>query len=178
MHFARHGPAGGVARFGRVADEPGDRDGERSDLTPVELRAWRGLIEITPLLRLRLDQLLTADSGLTGSDYPVLVALHERGDRAVRSTELADLIGWEQSRLSHHLARMERRGLIRRTRHPADNRGAEVHLTDDGRATFLRAAEGHSRAVREHFADVLTVPQLESLAEVMEALKHHLDTVT
>jgi hypothetical protein len=29
--------------------------------------------------------------------------------------------------------------------------------------------------VREHFADVLTVPQLESLAEIMEALRRRLD---
>jgi len=143
-------------------------------LDPVELRAWRGLIETTPLLRRRLDQLLMADSGLTGSDYPVLVTLHERGDRPCRSTELAELIGWEQSRLSHHLARMERRGLIRRVRHHADNRVAEVHLTDEGRAVFLNAAKGHSRAVREHFADVLTVPQLEALAEIMETLQRHL----
>ncbi|MGJ6965395.1 MarR family winged helix-turn-helix transcriptional regulator [Streptosporangium sp. G11] len=153
-----------------------DEAAEPGSLNPVELRAWRGLIEITPLLRQRLDQLLMADSGLSGSDYPVLVTLHERGERTVRSTELADLIGWEQSRLSHHLARMERRGLIRRSRHQADNRVAEVHLTDEGRAAFLRAAKGHSRAVRTHFADVLTVPQLEALAEIMEALKCHLDS--
>src|SRR5690349_17856311 len=99
-------------------------DGE---LNPLELRAWRDLIETTALLRYRSDRQLMADSGLSGSDYPVLVTLHERGDRPVRSTELATLIGWEQSRLSHHLARMERRGLIRRQTHGADNRGSEVH---------------------------------------------------
>jgi len=151
------------------------RAADPGSLDPVELRAWRALIEVTPLLRLRLDRQLTADSGLTGSDYPVLVALHERGERAIRSTELAEIIGWEQSRVSHHLARMERRGLVRRTRHPTDNRGADVHLTDEGRVTFLRAAKGHSRAVREHFADVLSVAQLQSLAEIMETLKQHLD---
>jgi DNA-binding MarR family transcriptional regulator len=155
-----------------VADETADA----GRLDPLELRAWRGLIEITPLLRRRLDQLLTADSGLSGSDYPVLVALHERADRAVRSTELADLIGWEQSRLSHHLARMERRGLIRRSRPEADSRVAEVHLTEEGRARYLSAATGHSRAVRTYFADVLTAPQLEALAEAMEAIKHRLDS--
>jgi DNA-binding MarR family transcriptional regulator len=153
-----------------------DETAEPGRLDPVELRAWRGLIETTPLLQRRLDQMLTADSGLTGSDYPVLVALHERGDRTVRSTELADLVGWEQSRLSHHLARMERRGLIRRCRHEADSRVAEVHLTEQGRALFLNAARGHSQAVRTHFADVLTVPQLEMLAEIMDTIKRHLDS--
>lgn len=144
-------------------------------LNPVELRAWRGLIETTPLLRQRLDRLLMADSGLSGSDYPVLVTLFERGDRPVRSTELADLIGWEQSRLSHHLRRMERRGLIRRATLEADNRVAEVHLTDQGRKGYLDATRAHSRAVRSHFADVLTTRQQESLIEIMETLRRHLD---
>lgn len=138
-------------------------------LDPLELRAWRALIETTALLRHRSDRRLTADSGLSGSDYPVLVTLHERGDEPVRSTELADLIGWEQSRLSHHLGRMERRGLIRRQAHRADSRGSEVHLTPEGREIFLRAAKAHSLAVRRLFADALTAAQLEALAEVMES---------
>jgi DNA-binding MarR family transcriptional regulator len=120
-------------------------------------------------------RLLMADSGLSGSDYPVLVTLYERGDHTVRSTELADLIGWEQSRLSHHLARMERRGLIRRITHKADNRVAEVHLTDQGRDIYLGATIAHSQAVRTHFADVLTVQQIEALIEAMDALRRHLD---
>jgi DNA-binding MarR family transcriptional regulator len=151
-------------------------DAEPGNLSPAELRAWRGLIEVTPLLRQHLDRLLMADSGLSGSDYPVLVSLYEHGDRPVRSTELADLVGWEQSRMSHHLARMERRGLIRRGRHRADNRVAEVHLTATGRDTFLRAAKGHSRAVRAHFADLLTPAQLDALAEIMDVLRKNLDT--
>jgi DNA-binding MarR family transcriptional regulator len=147
-------------------------------LNPLELRAWRGLIETTALLRYRSDRQLMADCGLSGSDYPVLVTLHERGDEPVRSTELAELIGWEQSRLSHHLARMERRGLIRRRPHRSDSRGSEVHLTETGRATFLAAAKAHSRAVRVLFADALSPAQLAAVAEAMETLRDHLTEPT
>jgi DNA-binding MarR family transcriptional regulator len=143
-------------------------------LNPLELRAWRGLIETTALLRLRSDRLLFADSGLSGSDYPVLVTLYEAGGQPIRSTELAARIGWEQSRLSHQLSRMERRDLIRRYQHRLDNRGSDIHLTDLGRSTYLGATKAHSRAVRTHFADVLTVAQLEALADVMETLARHL----
>lgn len=160
-----------VARFGSV--EPVEAgDGDRLD--PLQLRAWRGIIETTALLRHRSDQLLLADSGLSGSDYPVLVTLYELGDEVLRSTELAARIGWEQSRLSHHLARMERRGLVQRRRHGTDNRGWEVLLTEQGRDRYLAATRAHSRAVREHFADVLTARQLEALADAMEALARHL----
>ncbi|WP_035855968.1 MarR family winged helix-turn-helix transcriptional regulator [Cryptosporangium arvum] len=144
-------------------------------LNPLELRAWRGLIETTALLRYRSDRLLMEDSGLSGSDYPILVTLHERGDEPVRSVELAGLIGWEQSRLSHQLARMERRGLIRRQTHRADSRGSEVHLTAEGRTVFLAAAAAHSRAVRTLFADVLDDRQLEALADAMETVRRHLE---
>ena len=149
-------------------------DGRDGALDPLELRAWRGLIETTALLRRRSDQLLSADSGLSGSDYTVLVTLHELGDGTIRSTELAERIGWEQSRLSHHLGRMERRGLLGRRRHEADNRGSEVFITDEGRTVFLAAATGHSQTVRTHFADVLTRTQLEALADAMDALAQHL----
>jgi DNA-binding MarR family transcriptional regulator len=152
-----------------------DAAADRGRLTAEELRAWRGLVETSARLRHRLDRLLLADSGLSGSDYPVLVSLHEAGV-PLRSSELADRIGWERSRLSHHLARMERRGLVGRTPHAGDQRGSEVSLTPAGRSTFLAATAGHSAAVRAHFADVLTPEQLTSLAQIMETLQHHLDT--
>ena len=157
--------------FQTMEVQPGREDGH---LDALELRAWRGLIETTALLRQRSDRLLLADSGLSGSDYPVLVTLHELGGATIRSTELAERIGWEQSRLSHHLARMERRGLISRSRHQADNRGSEVHLTSQGRDHYLAAAQAHSRVVKTHFAAVLSERQLEALADVMDTLAHHL----
>lgn len=151
-----------------------EREREAGSLNSLELRAWRGLIETTALLRQRCDRLLLADSGLSGSDYPVLVTLYELGDQTVRSTELAQRIGWEQSRLSHQLGRMERRGLIQRRLHQADNRGSEVQLTAQGRDTYLGATKAHSHAVRVHFADVLTGPQLEAVADAMDTLARHL----
>jgi DNA-binding MarR family transcriptional regulator len=154
------------------------RHGLNAGLNSVQLRAWRGLIETSALLRHRLDQLLLADSGLSGSDYPILVTLHEVDTPTLRVSDLADRIGWENSRLSHQLARMERRGLIRRTPHASDRRGSEVGLTTQGRATYLAATTAHSRAVGTHFADVLTDRQLRQLGEIMETLDRHLKATT
>jgi DNA-binding MarR family transcriptional regulator len=147
-------------------------DGGR--LGPEALRAWRGLIETSALLRHRLDQLLLADSGLSGSDYPILVTLHEADTPTLRSSELASRIGWERSRLSHQLGRMQRRGVIDRTPHHEDSRGWEVGLTDSGRATYLRATSAHSRAVRANFADLLSAEQLSQLGDIMHVIERHL----
>ena len=48
---------------------------------------------------------------------------------------------------SHHLGRMERRGLIRREDCAADSRGAEIIITDEGAEAFHRAALPHLRRV-------------------------------
>jgi hypothetical protein len=73
----------------------------------------------------------------------------------MRSSELAASIDWQRSRLSHHLSRMERRGLIRREDCATDNRGAEVLLTQDGAQLFRGATAPHMRAIKKRFADAL-----------------------
>lgn len=145
-------------------------------LTPSELRAWRALIETTGRLRHRLDALLLADSGLSGSDYPILLALHEADTPRLRASQLADRIGWERSRLSHQLRRMERRGLLKRTVDEDDSRGANVSLTRAGERAFLGATVAHSDAVRTHFVAALSDRQLRQLIEIMDTLAAHLET--
>src|SRR3954466_15817757 len=80
-------------------------------LTDDEQRAWRGLIQMTSRLDARLNRELQQSSGLSLADYDVLVLLTEAADGRLRVFEIADDLHWEQSRLSHHLAPMERRAL-------------------------------------------------------------------
>ena len=47
-----------------------------------------------------------ADAGLSLPDFDVLVQLTEADDGRLRVSELARALGWERSRLSHHVARM------------------------------------------------------------------------
>jgi DNA-binding MarR family transcriptional regulator len=104
----------------------------------------------------------------------VLLALREANGARLRSSELAATIDWERSRLSHHLGRMERRGLIRRDDCATDSRGAEISLTPSGAAAFRRASAPHLRAIKQYFVDGLTPEQLEALASVLQALQRHL----
>jgi DNA-binding MarR family transcriptional regulator len=104
----------------------------------------------------------------------VLLALHEANGARLRSSELATTVDWERSRLSHHLGRMERRGLIRRDDCATDSRGAEVSLTSSGATAFRRASAPHLRAIKRYFVDALTPEQLEALAHVVQALQRHL----
>jgi len=147
---------------------------KRRSPTSAELAVWRSFVETTDDLRTALASRLQSESGVSPGDYAVLLALVEARGRTPRSSELAAAIGWERSRLSHHLGRMERRGLVRRDEHPTDNRGAEVGVTPAGEAAFRAASAPHLRAIRELFVDALTPAQLAAAGEIAEALHAHL----
>jgi DNA-binding MarR family transcriptional regulator len=143
-------------------------------MTSGELATWRALVDTTAELRKILGAQLLRETGLSPGDYQVLLALREAPGRRLRSSELAAAIDWERSRLSHHLGRMERRGLVRRDDCATDSRGAVVSLTDDGAGKFRAATAPHVRAIKKHFADALTAEQFDALADILQALQHHL----
>ncbi len=144
-------------------------------LTREELRVWRNYIETADALRTRLAGRLQSESSLSSGDYQVLLTLSEADQRALRSSELAELIGWQRSRLSHHLGRMEKRGLVRRTPCADDVHGIDVLLTDSGAEAFRRGSVPHLHAVHELFIDALSPEQLAQVDEVTAALRRHLD---
>ena len=147
----------------------------RQRMTSAELRVWRSLIDTTAELRRVLSAQLQ-ESCLSPADYQVLLALSEADGRRLRSSQLADAIDWERSRLSHHLGRMERRGLVRREACATDNRGAVVSLTPDGADVFRRVSGPHLRAIKKHFADALTLDQIDQLGAILDSVRRHLDT--
>src|SRR3954451_5284374 len=147
---------------------------DRRRMTSAELAVWRSLIDTTTELRRRLATRLAAESGLSTGDYAVLLALSEAPGRRLRSSELAGAIDWERSRLSHHLGRMEKRGLIQRVECATDSRGAEVVLTAEGAEIFRGATAPHLRAIKQHFADALSPDQFDALDDVLRTLHLHL----
>jgi DNA-binding MarR family transcriptional regulator len=142
----------------------------RRSLTSTELRVWRDFIETVQALSLRLDGRLLSESSLSQGDYQVLLALSEADGHRMRPSELAAVIGWERSRLSHHLGRMEKRGLI-----GPGGRRAEVVLAAHGSDCFRRATIPHLRAVRELFVDALSPEQLAAADDIAGTLRRHLD---
>jgi DNA-binding MarR family transcriptional regulator len=134
-----------------------------------EQRAWRGLITLWTQLSAELGRRMAADSELSMSDFAVLVALTDECEARVRAFELADALQWEKSRLSHHLSRMEKRGLITRDGCTEDGRGQVVVVTAAGKRAIAAAAPAHVEAVRELFLDALTPDQVEALAGIAEA---------
>lgn len=149
--------------------------GERRRVFPSaeELRIWQDFIETTEALRSELSSRLHSESSLSPGDYAALLALREAEGR-LRPSELAARIGWQRSRLSHQIKRMERRGLIRREECVTDGRGAEVVLTAEGTEAFRNASVPHLRAVRELFVHPLTPDELAAAGRIAAALRDRL----
>lgn len=137
-------------------------------------RAWRGYLAMQARLHAQLNRRLQADSGLSLSDFDVLVALSER-DGPLRVQELADQLQWEKSRLSHQLSRMERRGLVERQDCPDDARGALVVLGAAGRVAIEQAAPAHVEAVQSLVFDGLDAAQVETWAEIADVVLARID---
>ena len=126
------------------------------------------------LLEGRLARELSEETGLSMADYTVLSNLVEADERRWRVTELSEHMQWSQSRLSHQILRMEKRGLVRREEAEDDGRGTIVVLTRDGFRAIASAAPAHFRGVRRHMIDLLSPKQLEVLADIGDAVVGHI----
>jgi DNA-binding MarR family transcriptional regulator len=149
---------------------------DESPWLPAEAQQlWRRWLRLNALLPGVLHRELQADAGLSLPDFDVLVQLTDRPDARVRVSDLARGLNWERSRLSHHVTRMERRGLVRREECRDDGRGAWVVLTEQGRAVIEQAAPAHVATVRRLVFDALTPQEAQVMAEVIEKVLARLE---
>jgi DNA-binding MarR family transcriptional regulator len=146
-------------------------DDEVCWLDPREQAVWRRWLFSQRHLMVQLTRSLAEESGLSMPDYEVLVALTDTPEGRVRMAALADLLEWERSRLSHHIRRMESRGLVERRECQEDGRGAFVGITPLGQRAIERAAPGHVSAVRRHFIDQLGEDGLDALDRALSRLE-------
>ncbi|GLF95358.1 MarR family winged helix-turn-helix transcriptional regulator [Streptomyces yaizuensis] len=141
--------------------------GEARWLDEQEARVWKMYRDLRRDLQSAQDRQLLRDSGLSGADYALLVPLSEAPDGLLRSRELGREVGWERSRLSHQIIRMEKRGLVTRESCADDARGAMVRLTVSGRTAIEAAAPLHVETVRRCFFDPLTSQEVDALESLI-----------
>src|SRR5947209_8711748 len=135
-----------------------------------EQHVWQGYLHVNQDLTAVLEQQLARESGLSGADYRVLVPLSEAPGGLLRARDLGSGIGWDRSRLSHHLNRMEKRGLVTREECAEDARGLMVRLTKSGRRAIEEAAPAHAEAVQRYFFDQLSNDEMETMAAVFDRI--------
>jgi len=135
-------------------------------LDAEERTAWLSLMSLLIKLPAALDAQLQRDSGFSHFEYSVLAGLSEAPERALRMSVLAAHADGSLPRLSQVIARMERRGLVRRTPDPDDGRYTLAVLTDAGWDAVTAAAPGHVEAVRNLVFDPLTKSKTRQLRDI------------
>jgi len=149
--------------------------GEVKWLDAEEQRMWRAFLDAHAGLTATLHRGLQATSGLSLSDYDVLVHLTDVPSGRLRAYELGEGLQWEKSRLSKQVARMAGRGLVVREDCPEDRRGAYVTVTPEGRRAIEQAAPAHVELVRRVVFDGLSRAQVKALLEISLTMLQKLD---
>src|SRR4051812_6840464 len=144
-------------------------------LNAREDRAWRAFMHAHHQLVVHLNRRLQ-ESGLSGADYEVLAVLSALDGDRMPARDLCNALGWEKSRVSHQLRRMEKDGLISREPNPDDARSTLVCLRPTGRAAIEEAAPSPVEDVRRNLIDLLPPADLERDPPPNEQILHPLAT--
>src|SRR5438309_3363771 len=115
--------------------------------SPDEVRALDAFIRLvrgTESLRTRVHQPLAA-ADLTESQFGVLEAVYHLGPLCQK--DLGKKLLKSGGNITMVVTNLERRGLIRRERAPANRRYVTVHLAEEGRRLIRRVFPRHVEAV-------------------------------
>ena len=135
-------------------------------LNDEERQAWLTLASLLVQLGPTLDAQLRRDAGITHFEYNVMTVLSEAADRTRRMSEIAALADGSLSRLSQVVARLEKKGWVRRCPDPSDGRYTLATLTDSGWEKVVETAPGHVEEVRRVVFDPLTKAQVQQLTTI------------
>lgn len=139
-------------------------------LDTEQQRLWRAYLDGTVRFIEALGRDHEERSDVSLNEYELLVRLSESPDHTLRMSALADGLARSRSRVTHTVARMEARGLVRRSASSGDRRGVNCAMTSEGYRVLVASAPAHVAAVRRYLADVLTPEQFRALGEAMAAV--------
>lgn len=140
----------------------------------LDSKAWRAFHKIGTSLLPHLGRQITSHSGISEAEYVVLVALSELVVPSVNLNRLASGLGWEISRMSHQITRMEDSGLVKKSKNPDDSRCFDVSISAKGRKLAESAMPLQSKEINHCFSNILTMQQMETLIEISDVVAKHM----
>jgi DNA-binding MarR family transcriptional regulator len=117
-----------------------------------------------------LSSQLTADHGLTISDYEVLLRLARASDRRMRRVDLAEQVLLSPSGITRLLEGLERSGYVSRGACDADRRVVYAVLTDEGLDKLREASRSHLAQIEAYFSSRFSEGELSDLAGLLDRL--------
>lgn len=135
-------------------------------LDAAERELWRSFLSWSQSVIAQVGRELDKHSGLSIPDMEVLGRLWDSGG-SIDQQELLTALRWSPSRLSHHLARMDARGLVRREA-AGTGRRMMISITDEGERQTEAAFGRLAASIRRHFLDPMTSSEREALGSIAE----------
>jgi DNA-binding MarR family transcriptional regulator len=138
--------------------------GQESRDEDVRLRAWTDFVLSYNGLMAVLEREMQGGTGITLSQYDVLLRLAEAQGGRLKMSELARAIVYSTGGLTRLFERMRRAGLVRREPSEHDRRVIYAVLTDGGMERLRAASAVHLAGVRRHFAAQLADDEADVVA--------------
>jgi DNA-binding MarR family transcriptional regulator len=147
-------------------------------LNAEESRLWRGFISSSAAVFQSIKADLKASSGMSLEDYEVLVRLSEDPENRITMSELSQRLYNSKSRVTQHIDRMEKRGLVSREQSASDHRSTFAVITTQGMDAITEASRDHVESVRRHLEDHFTPQEAKSAADGFDRLIHSKGNLT
>lgn len=135
-------------------------------LNEAERRLWFAWKRAVEVVRMRTAEEVRAATGVSDADVAVLIHTADAG--GLRQNQLATRLGWDRTRVSHQVSRMQQRGLVDREK--TEDGGVTVHLTAAGRHLVDLATPVHAAAVRRQLIEPLTASQVQHLQQALDLI--------
>ena len=143
-------------------------------LSKFDSKAWYSFHKISAVILPHLGRQLNNHSGITGPEFIVLLTLFDSKLPTLSLNLLAEELGWEISRVSHQITRMQESDLVKKVADKFDARTLAVSLTSKGRKIAETANPLQSAEINHCFSNVLTKEQKDSLIEISGAIDLHM----
>lgn len=129
---------------------------------------WFAFVRSHRLMIREIERRLAAAGLPAYAWYDVLWGLESGQDGARRMHELADALAIERYNLTRLVDRLEKDGLVTRTRSQEDGRAAFAAITDQGRALRKQMWQVYQQAVAELFLAQFDATERATLAGALE----------
>jgi DNA-binding MarR family transcriptional regulator len=131
------------------------------------VRVFAALLRAYSSTTRQLNAQLTADHGLTISDYEVLLRLARAPDRRMRRVDLSEQVLLTASGITRLLDGLERSGLVERGSCASDRRVVYAVLTDSGLTKVREASRSHVSQIDDLFAQHFGEDELQTVGDLL-----------
>jgi DNA-binding MarR family transcriptional regulator len=144
-------------------------------LTAQEERFWRALMRVIVALPRSLDDDLLRATGLTLTEYVVLMSLSEAENQELRMADLASATALSASRITRVVDALQSRGQVVKRRYEGDARGNVATLTPEGLKRLQAAYPIHLASARKRVMDHLDGRSLSAMVRQFETVVEKFD---